>query len=183
LKGTGDSNPIPTSHCEPPVPSRFPPSASTILSAYKRLAPPSIAGVTEYPIGVDAYSSLIESPRRILPPCSTDGYTPTLTWLFCAAVRKIPPHKFARRSRFHRLRLRFAPAPAAIGLCWRSSRWPTAALRDPLINLGFQKPPFTTEPEAGNLPLPAKAIDSGVMAVQVIGDVPERHHSQFGAWA
>src|SRR5258708_34615629 len=40
--------------------------------------------------GIDAYSSLIESPRRIFPPCNTDAYTPTLTWLCCALMRRLP---------------------------------------------------------------------------------------------
>ena len=88
-----------------------------------------------------------------------------------------------RRSRSRRLRHRFRSAPPITGLCWRSSRWLTATLRDPLINLGLQKPPVTTEPEAGKLPLLAKVIDGGGMAVQVIGDVLEGHHSQFGVRA
>src|SRR5947208_3460945 len=36
------------------------------------------------------YFSLNESPVRILPPSRTEAYTPTFTWLCCAAVRRIP---------------------------------------------------------------------------------------------
>ena len=36
------------------------------------------------------YSILAGSPRRIEPPRATAAYTPTLTWLCCAAVRRIP---------------------------------------------------------------------------------------------
>jgi len=37
-----------------------------------------------------SHSGSTESPRRTLPPCNTDAYTPTLARLCCAATRSIP---------------------------------------------------------------------------------------------
>src|SRR5438309_415406 len=39
---------------------------------------------------VSRYSILTGSPQRIVPPRTTAAYTPTLTWLCWAAVRRIP---------------------------------------------------------------------------------------------
>src|SRR5262245_33845453 len=39
---------------------------------------------------VSCYSILTGSPRRTVPPRTTAAYTPTLTWLCWAAVRRIP---------------------------------------------------------------------------------------------
>src|SRR5215213_11945101 len=35
-------------------------------------------------------SNCTKSPRRTIPPCSTDAYTPAWTWLYFATVRKMP---------------------------------------------------------------------------------------------
>src|SRR5262249_10841817 len=39
---------------------------------------------------VARYAIRTGSPRRIVPPCTTAAYTPTLTWLCWAAVRRMP---------------------------------------------------------------------------------------------
>src|SRR6266851_4495286 len=61
----------------------------TKLASDKTLRYPT-GGARKFRSTLRLYSSLIESPRLILPPCTTDAYTPTLTWLCCAAVRRIP---------------------------------------------------------------------------------------------
>lgn len=45
------------------------------------------------------YTTMTGSPRRIVPPRTTEAYTPTFTWWCFAAVRRIPSEKRPRSPR------------------------------------------------------------------------------------
>jgi hypothetical protein len=63
------------------------------------------------------------------------------------------------------LGLGFAPALVAIGFCWRASRQPRAASRDPLVHVGAKKPPV--------IALSASPIRPALRAP--IGTAPDPH--------
>src|SRR5262245_2840619 len=53
------------------------------------------------------------------------------------------------------------------------------ALGHPLVEFRLEEPPVAAKPEVGNFPPPGKSVDGGGVAVQIVGDLRERHHCGF----
>jgi hypothetical protein len=61
------------------------------------------------------------------------------------------------------------------------SRSPAAAIGYPRVNVGLQESPAATEPKAGNISAAGEVVGGGVMAIEIVGEVPESQHRRFGA--
>src|SRR2546428_2770776 len=100
--------------------------------------PPSSSGMDAlHSARLSRYSILTGSPRRIVPPRTTAAYTPTLTWLCWAAVRRIP----GSLARSPCARVVITQRPQGPVMFRRTagpmaSVWPTQAFSAKLFSLG-----------------------------------------------